>query len=72
MVLWNFDLQLKNYSTMEKKLWYSTETIELRFMKEKEHGRLPKTRKRLLTMENTMVIYPKECNFLNKYNALEL
>lgn len=41
-------------------------------MKEKNPGRLPKTRKRLFTMENTMVIYPKEWNFLNKYNALEL
>ena len=41
MVIWNFDLQWKNYGTMGKimvlwkKLWLYTKSIELRFMKEK-------------------------------------
>ena len=44
MVLWNFDLQLKNYSTMEKKTMvlyrnYRTTIYEGK----KKHGRLPKT-----------------------------
>ena len=41
MVIWNFDLQWKNYGTMGKimvlwkKLWLYTKSMELRLMKEK-------------------------------------
>ena len=54
MILWNFDL-------LWIKLWYYGETygnipktLELRFTKEKKHGRLPKA---VIYNEKTMVIY---------------
>ena len=67
MVLWTkLWYYGQNYGTMDKtmvlwtKLWYYEQnydiiprTIELRF----KHGRIPKTKKVLFIIENTLVIY---------------
>ena len=57
---------------MEKKTMLLYRNYRTTIYEGKKTWQITKTRKRLLTMENTMVIYPKEWNFLNKYNALEL
>ena len=67
---------MENYGTMEKttvlwtKLWYYTENYGTSIYEEKNHGRLPKTKKLLLIMEKSK--YTKIIKVLNRFIALEL
>ena len=73
MVVWNFDILLKNYGTIEKKIWYYP----------KNYGTIPKTMELRLDfwLPNDMKLWfirgknaniPKLLKSLNRYIALEL
>ena len=56
MVLWNFDLLWKNYETIV--LYRELSNFDL--WREKKHGKLLKTKKLWIIMEQTMLIYQKK------------
>ena len=76
MELW---FTMENYGTMEKKtmvlwtkLWYYTENYRTSIYEEKEHGRLPNTKKLWFIMEQTMEIYQNNWSFEQTYSLWTL